>query len=121
MMLTPAAVAVHTGSSVSFVGCTFRHIGEAALLVDAESVGCVVANCTFWDVSGGAIFLGDVDDANAPANEQVRSCARWGCNSAKDFLARPQDGEHVVFNNYISELPVEYHGFVNAAPCPDTL
>lgn len=71
MMLTPAAVSVHTGSGVSFVGCTFRHIGETALLIDAESVACVVANCTFWDVSGSAIFLGDVDDANAPAAEQV--------------------------------------------------
>ena len=70
-MLTPAAVSVHAGSRVNFIACTFRHLGQTALLIDEGSTGSLVANNTFWDASGSAIFLGDVDDANAPPGEQV--------------------------------------------------
>ena len=75
MMLTPAAVSVHAGSRVNFIACTFRHLGQTALLIDEGSTGSLVANNTFWDASGSAIFLGDVDDANAPPGEQV--CGAW--------------------------------------------
>lgn len=90
MMLTPAAVSAHAASRVSFLGCTFQQLGLTALLVDGGSRDCNLANNSFWDISGSAMFIGDVDDPSAPPDEQ--------------------DGGHLVFNNYISELPQEYHG-----------
>ena len=90
MMMTPGAVQVHGAANVSFARCTFRNLGSAALLIDQGSVNCSVTDSDFSDVSGGAIFLGDVTDPTAPMDEQ--------------------DGFHLVANNLITNLPVEYHG-----------
>jgi len=90
MMATPAAVAVHGGVRVLFAGCTFRSLGAVALSIGGGSKNCTVANSSFFDVSGGAVSLGEIDNAvAAPAL---------------------QDAGHVVFNNDVADLPVEYHG-----------
>jgi hypothetical protein len=90
MMPTPAAVAVRGGVRVLFAGCTFRSLGSVALSIGGGSKSCAVANSSFFDISGGAISLGEIDNAvAAPAL---------------------QDEGHVVFNNDVSDLPVEYHG-----------
>jgi len=90
MASTPAAVDVALGRNVSFVGCTFQHTGASALAIGRFSQGSTVANCTFFDVSGAGLFLGDVDDpVEPPAN---------------------QDSGHTVFNNRFAALPAEYHG-----------
>lgn len=90
MLMTPGAVQVHGAANVSFARCTFRHLGATALVIDAGSQNCSVTDCDFYESSGGALFLGDVTDPTAPLDEQ--------------------DGYHVVANNHIENLPVEYHG-----------
>jgi hypothetical protein len=90
MLMTPGAVQVRGAANVSFAQCTFRHLGATALVIDGGSVNCSVTDSDFYENSGGAIFLGDVTDATAPLDEQ--------------------DGYHLVANNHIENLPVEYHG-----------
>jgi hypothetical protein len=90
MMPTPAAVAVRGGARVLFAGCVFRSLGSVALSIGGGSKFCAVVNSSFFDVSGGAVSLGEVDTAAA--------------------VPAMQDVGHVVFNNDVSGLPVEYHG-----------
>lgn len=57
-----AAVTVNGGHSVSFVKCSFRHIGSTALDYVKASSHCQVRNCYFEDIGGTALLLGAFPD-----------------------------------------------------------
>lgn len=88
---TPGAITVYGARNVTFAGCTFTHLGSTALLVAGSSQYVSIVNNTFTDISGGAITLGQVDDA--------------GQTDPSVY-----NGYHTVFNNFIEQTPVEYHG-----------
>ena len=64
----PVNVHVWNSTGVSFSRCTFQHLGGVyAIGSHNASQGTIVSNCTFTDVSGGAVKLGNVGERGAPA------------------------------------------------------
>jgi len=61
----PGNVEVHGGRNVSFVGCTFTHLGASGLVADGGTQGLRVSNCTFDDISANGVALGGVALPNA--------------------------------------------------------
>eukprot|EP01047_Picozoa_sp_COSAG01_P100094 COSAG01_NODE_30001_length_625_cov_1.155894_2_plen_161_part_01 len=64
----PVNVHVVKSTNVSFMGCTFQHLGAVyALGADQGSQQVVVSNCSFLDISGGGVKLGSSGERGAPA------------------------------------------------------
>ncbi len=55
-----ANVTMHATHAVRFAGCTFEHLGGAALAFEVGAQGNVVDSCRFEDVSASAVLIGDV-------------------------------------------------------------
>jgi hypothetical protein len=88
--------AVHFAGSngISFTNDTFAHIGAPyALSVGSASQGVLVDDCHFYDLSGGAVKIGNVDDLRAVSTRPV-----------------DQDRNMVVSRNRMSDVSVEYAG-----------
>lgn len=90
-IMTPGNVRVEGGSDITFHSCVFRHLGAYAAGADRGSQRVSWQNCTFQDLSAGAIMLGGLDTC---ADKDV---SRWD----RDF--RIEDCK-------ITNLPVEYTG-----------
>ena len=86
----PGNVDFSAGSSVSFLGDAFTHLGAAGLRLGDGSRNDIVQGGTFTDISGNGVELGGVDDPQG---------------------AEPVSGNQVLDNHFYS-LPVEYHGGV---------
>ena len=85
----PGAVQLHTVGAARITGCTFAHLGAAALVIDGGSQDVLVQNNTFVDVSGGGVYFGAVNDAN--------------------LTDATRDDAHVVVDgNLFAGIPVEY-------------
>ena len=69
---TPANVAVSAGTDMTFDSCTFRHIGAYGSGASEGSQRVSWENCTFLDLSGGAILLCGLDTCEEKDTHQVR-------------------------------------------------
>lgn len=86
---TPANVVLHAARNNRFERCTFTHLGGSGIDLEYGSQSNVISGCTFCDISGTAIQVGDVIDHH------------------------PQDKRAIVknnqvINNYIHHVAVEY-------------
>jgi hypothetical protein len=100
----PSNVRMHNVRNVTFSNCNFAHLGAVyAMSADGGSQNVTVSNCTFTDISGGAVKLGTVGERGAPP-------------PPPDTDAALQDAGFLVTDNWIHDIPVEYHGAVPIAP-----
>lgn len=90
-VMTPANVAVFGGKDIRFDSCTFQHLGAYGSGASKGSQRVSWANCTFRDLSGGAIMLGGLDTCDET------DTGAWD----KDFS---------IADCKITNLPVEYTG-----------
>lgn len=109
--------------NVSLSSCGFAHLGGVyALAAHSGSHGVTIENCSFVDVSGGAVKLGSTQSC---ANDSRLVPAGWvsrpgrhpgACNAGRawgppdDLPEALQDKRFVVTNNVMANIPVEYHG-----------
>jgi hypothetical protein len=64
----PTNIAISNSLNITVVSCAFNHLGAVyALGADGASQGIIVSNCTFDDLSGGAVKLGKSGERGAPA------------------------------------------------------
>ncbi|MBI2438350.1 MAG: right-handed parallel beta-helix repeat-containing protein [Lentisphaerae bacterium] len=57
---SPANIVLHAARSVQFEQCTFTRLGGAGMDIERGSQGNIVKECSFHDISGSAIQVGDV-------------------------------------------------------------
>lgn len=90
------AVAVAAARNLSFVNCTFAHLGGTyALSIGNASQGVLVRGCTFTDLSGGAIKLANVlDTARA---ETLNDSRVW-------------DADYLIERNVVAGAALEWRG-----------
>jgi len=90
------AVAVAAARNVSFVGCSFTHLGGTyALSIGNASQGVLVRGCNFSDLSGGAIKLANVlDTARA---EALNDSSMW-------------DSDYLIERNTVTGAALEWRG-----------
>jgi Fibronectin type III domain/Right handed beta helix region len=88
----PANVSVDYGRSIRFLGNAFVHLGAADVALEHGSQSDVIEGCVFTDISGNGIELGGVNIV-APTDGQTTRDLR-------------------VANNYLHDMPVEFHGGV---------
>lgn len=89
--ITPGNVVVSGGSDISFVNCTFRHLGAYAAAAAGGSQRVAWTGNVFHDVSAGALMLGELNSCG------VTDPAEW-------------DSNFTVSDNVIVDIPVEYSG-----------
>ena len=87
----PGNVVATAGRDINFTSCTFQHLGGYAAAADGGSQQMGWHNCTFLDVSAGALMLGGLDTCDET------DTSKWD----KDFL---------VADNRITNIPIEYPG-----------
>ncbi|WP_344427058.1 glycoside hydrolase family 2 TIM barrel-domain containing protein [Amycolatopsis minnesotensis] len=68
---TAAAVEVTAGARIGFTGTTFTHLGGAGVTLSGGTKDSVVENSAFTDISGGAVFVGDIQ--HAPADPRAKA------------------------------------------------
>ena len=92
---SPANVVCHAAKKIRFDGCTFTKLGGAGLDIEFGSQDNVVSGCSFYDISGTAVQIGDVlEDDHHP--DDPRKIVK----------------NNTVANNYIHDCCVEYQGGV---------
>ncbi|MEP7285846.1 MAG: right-handed parallel beta-helix repeat-containing protein [Chloroflexota bacterium] len=89
---TPANITFSAAHDLRFERNIFTHLGGVGLTLEKGSQNNVIEGNVFTDISANGIQLGDVDALNPPANQQTT--------------------DNQIVNNYIHDLPVEYHGGV---------
>lgn len=91
--LVEAAVTVKRAHSICFTNCTFTRLGITALKMVEGVQNSFVTGCHFFDISGGAINIGDPKTTPEYANPTDRRMMMKNCD---------------VRNNYIHDIGVEY-------------
>jgi hypothetical protein len=61
---SPAGVVLHAAAHCQFEQCTFTRLGAAGLDIECGSRENLVQRCVFYDLSGSAIQIGDVQRAD---------------------------------------------------------
>lgn len=61
---SPAAVEVTSSRNLQFTDCSFEHLGAWGLRLSNGTQRASVSRCSFQDLSGGGICIGNVDDTN---------------------------------------------------------
>lgn len=92
--LSGAAVEMDNVKDITVKDCTFRHLGGAGLKLTGAVQNSVIEGNEFYDISGGAILLGepDVTDENVYCPKDERYAIQ----------------NNRVNNNYIHSIGVEY-------------
>ena len=95
----PANVVVEGGAQgVLFDGCTFRHLGGAALHFQAGAQHSSVQRAQFHDVSASAVMIGNVVSADAELPSRLSCAASAATALSADRLGRAgcdeADAEH---------------------------
>ena len=89
---TPAALQFQQSNHVSFVGCTFQHLGSNGVGFTRGSHNNSVSRCTFVDISASAVAIGTRDN---PTNKTT---------------PEKQDLWNTVSDCTISKIAQEYRG-----------
>jgi hypothetical protein len=88
---TPGAVTAISGKDITFDSCTFQHLGAYAGAASGGSQRVSWVNCTFRDLSAGALMLGGLDTCSE------KDAMKW-------------DRDFYVADSKITNIPVEYTG-----------
>jgi hypothetical protein len=84
---SPGAVVLRYAQGIEFERCTFTRLGSAGLDIERGSRGNLVSGCHFYDISGTAIQIGDVqkedhhpeDPRDIVAHNRVANCLIHDC------------------------------------------
>ncbi len=84
---SPGAVVLRYAQGIEFERCTFTRLGSAGMDIERGSRGNLVSGCHFYDISGTAIQLGDVqkedhhpeDPRDFVAHNRVANCLIHDC------------------------------------------
>lgn len=111
---SPGNVAVTGGKNISFVNCTFQHLGAYATSAAGGSQGIAWKGCVFQDVSAGSHMLGDI--TNAVLNETDPT--HWDRDMLVEdcrILNIPVEytGATGLFAGYLQSLTVQHNHFAN--------
>lgn len=90
----PGAVNVENANNICFISCRFARLGMTGLKMTGGLKNCRIAGNEFYDISGGALVVGDVINNNAH---------------------NPDDSAYYVENidvtdNYMHKIAVDYKG-----------
>lgn len=103
------AVKVSGSENIVFQGCTFSHLGSLyGLSIGNASQNVVVRDCSFTDISGGAVKLGNVNDTRAVTN----ATASWDTNYTVENnivtgTSREYRGASAVFAGYVAHTVIQ--------------
>lgn len=92
LQLPPGAVAFHGARNVVFQNNTLKHLGAQGLVFDQGSRHNLIQGNEIADTSANGIDLGTVSTPHPAAGQA--------------------DADNTVTNNYLHDLPAEYHGGV---------
>lgn len=90
----PGAINVDNADNISFINCRFARLGMTGLKMTGGLKNCKVIGNEFYDISGGALVVGDV---------------------TKNGASNPKDPAYYVENidvtdNYMHKIAVDYKG-----------
>ncbi|KAH8056413.1 hypothetical protein JL721_10013 [Aureococcus anophagefferens] len=111
----PGAVGVAASAGVAFDNCTFSNLGTPyALSVGNASKDVSVARCRFASLAGGAIKLGNVDDARAvSAAAADRDAGFTVADNVVRDVALEFRGAAAIFAAYVRAATIEHNAISN--------
>jgi hypothetical protein len=109
------AVNVTRARNISFDKCSFTNIGAAyALSIGHASQGVRVTGNKFYDLSGGAVKLGNVNDTRATTTDPTQ----WDMDmvleqNTMEDMAIEFSGAAAVFAGYVAETTIAHNTIKN--------
>jgi hypothetical protein len=113
---SPSNIVCREAKSIRFERCTFTHLGSGGIDLEFGSQNNTIVGCTFRDISGSAVQVGDVlkddhhpDDPrkivknNAVVNNYIHDCGAEYWDSIGVFAGYTE--ETVIAHNEICDLP----------------
>jgi hypothetical protein len=117
----PAAVSVRDGNHISFVNCTFEGTGSAGLDLN-RTHDDLVQGCTFRDIGGNGIQLGDFSETNMethvpwnPINDREVCSNEMIVDNVIMDCGRDDPGCCGIAAGYVRDAKIE-HNDVSALP-----
>jgi hypothetical protein len=113
---SPANIVLHAAKSIRFDRCTFTQLGGAGVDIEVGSQDNVISGCTFFDIAGSAVQIGDVlkddhhpdDPRKIVKNNAVVNCYIHDCcldyNGGIGVFAGFTEGTTIAHNE-ITRLP----------------
>ena len=102
----PATVQVTHGSSITFTGNTFVHLGGAGLTVAENSTDIQIIGNRFEDISSSAIQFGDIDPNSISAHSMISN------NLIRKIGREYHDGVG-IFAGYVKSVIIEHNELRN--------
>jgi len=95
----PAAVTAHNADHISFENCIFENTASAGLDLQNGTHDSLVQGCTFRDIGGNGIQLGEFSDA------KVETHIPWNPVDEREICSN-----EIIANNLVTECGVEDWG-----------
>nr|MDO8083374.1 right-handed parallel beta-helix repeat-containing protein [Candidatus Sigynarchaeum springense] len=103
-----AAINVSYGNRIQFERCVFTKIGTAALAFDIGTQNSTIQGCTFDDISGTGVNLGDTNPS-LPANDPRISRNNSVVNCYVTNVAVEFKGGHGVWAGYVQDTRIDHN------------
>ena len=106
-LIPQGSIEIKMAENITIRGCGFRRLGSAAVNVLQGSVGTVVEQCVFKDISAGGVLVGGVNITDAhPFTGEGMTIE----NHTHDERYIVKD--NTVTNNYFNGIGTEYKGSI---------
>ena len=119
--VVPAAIEAINCENLSFVNCSFLHLGGSGIWLGTGSSNCLIAGCHFEDISGNGVMIGEGNDriadgdlwwktapqqaafGNKIENSTITGCGRQFFGAVGIWCGLTANTS--ILNNHIYELP----------------
>jgi hypothetical protein len=114
--IQPGAVTVSGGRDLSFESCTFRQLGASGIQLSNCTQRVNVSSCTFDDISGHGVMLGDTNDGDT-TDPTLQNAFLRVVNSSIRNTPVEFHGNNPIFGGYLRKATIEH---CDVGKCPHT-
>ncbi|MDT8912577.1 glycoside hydrolase family 2 TIM barrel-domain containing protein [Amycolatopsis sp. PS_44_ISF1] len=110
---TPAAAEVSGGQRIRFAGDVFTHLGGAGVTLAGGTRDSRIDDSTFTDLSGGGVFVGDLQ--HAPADPRAKAAGNVVAGNTIDHTGQDYRDSVGITGGYADGLEIS-HNSVSDVP-----
>ncbi|GGA55644.1 hypothetical protein GCM10011507_03660 [Edaphobacter acidisoli] len=111
MMRMPTAVTVLAGSQIAFDRDVFQALGTAGIALAGGTRNSMVNGCTFSDLSGGAVFVGDT--TASPVDPRGKSSGNVVKRNVIDSVAQEYRDNVGIMGGFNDGLTIDHNTVEN--------
>ncbi|WP_286925817.1 hypothetical protein [Flavobacterium sp. UBA4197] len=108
----PASVSFINSHGLVFQNNVFEHIGSTGLSIGISSRNSIICNNQFLDISGSALHVGDINNAQNPCLSPNLDIDYYNSTCLPNDYSYLLVADSYINNNYINNVANEYSGCV---------